>query len=345
MNLVIDDTCYAYNKIFAEFGHITALPGRDIAADNVKNADILIVRSRTQVNADLLAGSSVKFVGSAVAGLDHIDQNYLKTQNIRFFSAQGCNALAVAEFVISLIINLSFDLNFDYTQKTLGIIGVGNVGSRLNRLAQQFNIQTLLNDPMRQESEILPNFVDLNTALQADIVTFHTPLTKTGKHPTHYLLNSANFHNISPNTILINAARGGVIDEKIWQKTKTLANVIDCWENEPGINQALQNNAYLATPHIAGHSIDAKFKGSLMIYEALCQFLHHQPNPAIQNLVNPEQRNIEHHNLKDTLQTIYNFKQDALAIQDLDNFEHYRRHYPSRYEWKHFNTCITLPSL
>jgi erythronate-4-phosphate dehydrogenase len=150
---------------------------------------------------------------------------------------------------------------------------VGNVGSRLAAKAELMGIKTLLNDPPREDTEDLPEFVDLDVALSADIVTFHTPLTFDGEHPSYQLLNAKNFHNITNETIVINAARGGVIIEDIWQKTQTKVNIIDCWENEPSINQTLQKNAYWATPHIAGHSVNAKFMGSFMVYEALCKFI------------------------------------------------------------------------
>lgn len=343
MKLVIDDACYAYQEIFGDFGEITALAGRDINAQSVKDADVLIVRSRTQVNQDLLAGSKVKFVGSTVAGLDHVDQAYLKNQGITFFSAQGCNAMAVAEYVITAIVNLADELGFDYTKKTLGIIGVGNVGSRLAAKAELMGMKTLLNDPIRQEAENLPDFVDLNVALSADIVTFHTPLTKDGAHPSYQLLNASNFHCITDKTILFNAARGGIINEEIWQKTQTLVNVIDCWESEPNINQSLQKNAYWATPHIAGHSVDAKFQGSFMVYEALCDFVGVTQNTQIANLINPGQLRVNQPNLKDTLNDIYDFTQDSVAIENAGNFEYYRRNYPVRYEWHHYQSHIKLP--
>lgn len=343
MKLVIDDACYAYDIIFSDFGEITALPGRSINSTSVKDADVLIVRSRTKVNQDLLEGSKVKFVGSTVAGLDHVDQDYLKNNDITFFSAQGCNSMAVAEFVISAIVNLADELDFDYTKKTLGIIGVGNVGSRLAAKADLMGIKTLLNDPIRQENENLPNFVDLDTALSADIVTFHTPLTFDGKHPSYQLLNETNFHNITSQTIMFNAARGGVIVEDIWEKTQTKVNIIDCWENEPNINQTLQKGAYWATPHIAGHSVDAKFMGSFMVYEALCDFTSHKQDESIINLISPGVLEVEQDNLKDTLNEIYDFKQDTLAIKNIGNFEDYRRNYPVRYEWPHYSSQTALP--
>ncbi|MCH9711889.1 MAG: 4-phosphoerythronate dehydrogenase [Proteobacteria bacterium] len=343
MKLIIDDACYAYNEIFSQFGEITAMAGRDINAASVKNYDVLIVRSRTQVNEQLLKGSSIKFVGSTVAGLDHVDQDYLKKNNIKFFSAQGCNSMAVAEFVISTILNLADKHNFNYQDKTLGIVGVGNVGSRLAAKAELLGIKTLLNDPIRQDNENLTNFVDLDTALCADIVTFHTPLTFDGQYPSFKLLNQANFHHINEKTILFNAARGGVIDEQIWEKTQTLENVIDCWENEPNINKNLQQSAYIASPHIAGHSVDAKFMGSFMVYEALCDFLGEKQQESIKNLINPGVLTLKSENLLDCLNEIYNFKQDTVAIKNIENFEIYRRNYPIRYEWPHYLSKIPLP--
>ncbi|HIF47971.1 4-phosphoerythronate dehydrogenase [Candidatus Thioglobus sp.] len=343
MKLIIDDACYAYNEIFSQFGEIVTMAGRDINPESVKDADVLIVRSRTKVNEELLKGSSIKFVGSTVAGLDHVDEDYLQVNNIEFFSAQGCNSMAVAEFVIATILNLAKKHNFNYQEKTLGIIGVGNVGSRLAAKAKLLGIKTLLNDPIRRENEDLPNFVDLDTALSADIVTFHTPLTFNGDYPSFKLLNKANFHNISDQTIVFNAARGGVIAEEIWEKTQTLENVIDCWENEPNINKNLQESAYLASPHIAGHSVDAKFMGSFMVYEALCDFLNEKQQDNIKNLINPGDLSLNSNNLLDALNEVYDFKQDTVAIQNIENFEIYRRNYPIRYEWHHYSSRVSLP--
>ena len=343
MKIVIDDACYAHQEIFANLGRVIPIPGIEITKDAVKDADILIVRSRTKINKNLLDGSKVSFVGSAVAGLDHVDQNYLKEANIQFFSAQGCNAMAVAEFVITTILNLSNNFGFDIQSKTLGIIGVGNVGSRLNEKAKILGISTLLNDPPRQERGDDANFVDLETALSADIVSFHTPLDFDGNHPTYHLLNKDNFHKIKNDSIVFNAARGGVIDESIWQDKKTLANIIDCWENEPNINQKLLNSAFLATPHIAGHSIDAKFKGSYMVYEALCDFLNVEIDPKIAKMIDPGKIELTGNNLRDCLNEIYDFSKDQKALQQPNEFEKYRRNYPIRYEWHHFSSKIKLP--
>tara|TARA_Y100000385_G_scaffold286212_1_gene347759 strand:+ start:758 stop:1807 length:1050 start_codon:yes stop_codon:yes gene_type:complete len=343
MKLMIDDAVWGFSKIFSEFGEVVTLPGRQINRESLLDCDVLIVRSRTKVNQELLEGTKICFVGSTVAGLDHIDETYLYENNIAFTSAQGCNANAVAEYVISALANLAHDYSFDLTEKSLGIIGVGNVGRRLDVKAKQLGIITLLNDPPREQKEGTNGFVSLDNALNADIVTFHTPLTFKTPYPTHNLLGSHNFNLINKDTILINAARGGIIDEAIWEKIKTKANVIDCWENEPNINHTLQESAYWSTPHIAGHSIDAKFMGSFMIYKELCKFTQKPLNNEIKMLINADSMLIEEQTLHETLNSIYSFKDDDEAISDISKFEDYRRHYPERYEWRHFNTQFELP--
>ena len=343
MKLMIDDAVWGFDQIFSEFGEVVTLPGRQISNESLQDCDALIVRSRTRVDEELLRNSKIQFVGSTVAGLDHIDQPYLEDNAITLSSAQGCNANAVAEYVISAIANLSHDYNFKLSGRTLGIIGVGNVGRRLDLKAKQLGIKTLLNDPPRESREGSEHFVSLEEALGADIVTFHTPLTFSGIYSTHNLLDSHNFNHIKKDAIIINAARGGIINELIWKITPTKANIIDCWENEPNINPTLQKSAYWATPHIAGHSIDAKFMGSFMIYKELCQYLKKPLNNQIENLINPELRIIRENNLHETLNSIYSFQADDKAIQDVSNFEDYRRNYPQRFEWRHFSTQFKLP--
>jgi len=343
MKLLIDDAVLGLEEIFSEFGEIVSLPGKQIDRQSLLDCDILIVRSRTRVDKELLEGTKVRFVGSTVAGLDHIDEAYLRENNITFASAQGCNANAVAEYVISAISNIAHDYSFDLSKKTLGIIGVGHVGTRVHFKAKQLGITTLLNDPPRQEIEGKEGFVDLNTALSADIVTFHTPLIFSGSHPTHNLLGSHNFELITEDTIVINTARGGIIDENLWMKTKTKANVIDCWENEPNINTELQSSAYWATPHIAGHSIDAKYMGSYMIYKELCSFTKFPFKIEIEHLISPPTVIINKNTFHETLNAIYPFIDDDLAIKDISKFEVYRRNYPDRFEWRHFQTRYDIP--
>jgi len=348
--LIIDDAIPYAKQIFSHLGHVITVPGKSIDAETVRTADALIVRSRTQVNEALLKDSTIQFVGSTVVGLDHIDQDYLKQNNIHFYSAQGCNANSVAEFIISGLFDLAEQFNFDLTHKTLGIVGVGHVGSLVYEKAKTLGIKCLLNDPPRARqasSDQNPkSFVDLDTCLEADIITFHTPLTKTGPDATLDLLSAERFKKIRPDQILINAARGGIINEDAWSQTKTMANIIDCWVNEPYISEALYKTAYLATPHIAGHSLEAKVAGSEMVYQNLCEFwqkavkdewkteLPTSPD-AIKLLGDADSQKV----LNQLFSQTHNIHKDDQAIRDdsitevHNKYEYFRRNYPIYREW------------
>ncbi len=336
MNIVIDNAVYGYKEIFSSFGKVIALPGKEINNDIVRNAEILIIRSRTKVNEVLLKNSNVKFIGSAVAGTDHVDINYLQKNNINFSSASGCNANAVSEYVISALVNLANDFNFKLKDKTLAIIGVGNVGSKVDAKAKKLGIKTLLNDPPRKQKENLKNFVSLKDSLKADIITVHTPLTFEGEFKTYNLITEDELNKLNnKNKIIINTARGGVINENAWIKINTLANIVDCWLDEPNINTELLAKSYLATPHIAGHSIDAKFMGSYIIYKELCKFLKATIRNEIKNLIKFDSTTITADSLKKAIKQVYDFDNDDL--RNIKLFEQYRINYPRRLEWTHFN--------
>lgn len=344
--IIIDDAVAYAEPIFSTLGEVVSLPGKEINAQSVKNADALIVRSRTQVNKPLLHGSSIEFVGSTVVGLDHIDQDYLDESGINFYSAQGCNANSVSEYVLTVLFDLAELHNFHLSEKSIGIIGVGHVGKLVEQKARALNMTVRLNDPPRAEKEGTDKFVCIEEALSSDIVTFHTPLTFEGNHKTFHLLNQNNFHHIKPDTIVINAARGGIIDENIWAKTVTRANIIDCWENEPFINHELYKHATLATPHIAGHALDAKIKGSTMVYDALCKLWEIPKNEDWKACLPPQPKTIQpvvslnsQSMIDSILRECYQPKEDDLAIRSTDinevhkKFEYYRRHYPEHREW------------
>lgn len=361
--LIIDDAVPYAHEIFSHLGQVVTLPGKEIDADSVRHADALIVRSRTQVNASLLKNSAIQFVGSTVVGLDHIDQTYLHRHRIPFYSAQGCNANSVAEFIISALFDLAEHHSFELTQKTLGIVGVGNVGKLVAQKARTLGINCLLNDPPREEAEprknVLAqargeNFVSLTECLTADILTFHTPLTQTGKHKTLNLLSAERLQQIKPHQIIINAARGGIIHETAWVQTQTLANVIDCWEDEPNISPPLYQTAYLATPHIAGHSLDAKIAGSQMVYKHLCKVWNVMPQDRWQKFLPPppEPMNVtEHTTMQATLNALFRQTHDihkddqAIRAHDINEvhkkYEHYRRHFPVYREWHQHQVNVT----
>lgn len=355
--IVIDDAVPYAKAMFSHLGNVQLIPGRDIQNSDLTNAHALIVRSRTQVNKELLDNTSIEFVGSTVVGLDHIDQTYLQQHNIHFYSAQGCNANSVAEYIINNLVRLSEKYQFHLTDKSLGIIGVGNVGSRVLKKAKALGMTCLLNDPPKvaQQPELASRYTDLETCLQADIITVHTPLTKSGDYPTVNLINATRIQSLQPEQILINAARGGIIDEQAWSNQPLLANVIDCWENEPYIDETLYQQAELATPHIAGHSLDAKIAGSEMVYTALCDFWKateqsewtKQLPEAPNQLKKPNASSLQS-TLHDILQQTYQPQQDDAAIrgntlqETHKKYEFFRRNYPVHREWHRHTLPETL---
>lgn len=262
--------------IFSRFGEVRLCAGRGLSAEQLSDADVLLVRSITQVNKALLQGSQVQFVGTATIGTDHIDKAYLEDNDIAFANAPGCNADAVVEYVLSVIYQLAAKYQFDPKERTYGIIGVGNVGGRLQKRFEKLGFKVLLNDPPRAESEA--GFSDLDTLLeQADVLCLHTPLTLDGDHPTKHLLSTEQLQTLRKNAIVINAGRGPVIDNtallKVGQQRSDLLFALDVWEHEPEVNAELAARCEFVSPHIAGYSLDGKIRGTYMLYQALCKHL------------------------------------------------------------------------
>lgn len=262
--------------IFSRFGEVKLCAGRGLSAEQLSDADVLLVRSITQVNKALLQGSRVQFVGTATIGTDHIDKTYLEDNDIAFANAPGCNADAVVEYVLSVIYQLAAKYQFAPKERTYGIIGVGNVGGRLQKRFEKLGFKVLLNDPPRAESE--SGFSDLDTLLeQADVLCLHTPLTLDGDHPTKHLLSTEQLQKLGENAIVINAGRGPVIDNtallKVGQQRSDLLIALDVWEHEPAVNAELAALCEFVSPHIAGYSLDGKIRGTYMLYQALCKHL------------------------------------------------------------------------
>ena len=276
IKIVADENIPALDPLFTSIGEVKRVPGRRLSAADLEGADLLLVRSVTQVNHDLLKDSQVKFVGTATIGTDHIDQLCLQDMGISFASAPGCNADAVTEYVLSVLLHLAEEQGFLLTEKTVGIVGVGNVGSRLQARLSALGVQVMLCDPPRAMRENPEGFVPLEQLLQqADIVTLHTPLTREGDHATHHLLNSARLSQLKTNAILINAGRGAVIDNaallafSLDRDDVTL--VLDVWEHEPRVDPLLASRVKIATPHIAGYTLEGKIRGTWMLYQAYCR--------------------------------------------------------------------------
>jgi len=277
MKIIADENIPCVREAFASLGEVTLLPGRGMRPEQVRAADLLLVRSVTRVDRELLAGSRVRFVGSATIGFDHVDRDYLQAQGIGFSTAPGSNATSAAEYVVSALMVLAERRGFDPAGKTVGIIGCGNVGSRVRRKLEALGMRCLVNDPPLQAQGGHGDFVDLERVLEADVITVHVPLTRSGPHPTLHLVDAAFLARLGPGAVFINTARGAVTDnaalDSLLAARTDLAVVLDVWEGEPAINAGLLEKVDLGTPHIAGYSLDGKLRGTEMIYRAACAFL------------------------------------------------------------------------
>lgn len=275
MQIIIDKGIPFLQGVFPSEIEVKFLSPEEITADSVRKADALFVRTRTRINKELLHGSQVRFVATATIGFDHIDQDYCREAGIHWVSCPGCNAQAVCDYVEEAIasFNSSPFRGRSGGGFTVGIVGYGHVGKLVAQMAERKGYKVLLSDPP------LGIGMSLNElAPQCDVLTFHTPLTHEGEHPTYHLCNADILRLCKPNALIINAARGGIIDEQallpclITSSPHRLIASIDCWENEPLLNQALLEKVDLASFHIAGYSIEGKMRASEMCLQAFCEF-------------------------------------------------------------------------
>ncbi|RUR38021.1 4-phosphoerythronate dehydrogenase PdxB [Vreelandella populi] len=361
MKLIVDANIPAAERCFGEFGSITRVPGREINAEHVKDADALIVRSITQVNEALLADSSLCFVGTCTIGTDHIDHAALAARNIEFASAPGCNAEAVVDYVLSSLLTLAERAGWPLLSRTVGVVGVGNVGSRLLARLKALGVNTLACDPPRAEQEGEQGFVSLDTLIdRCDILCLHTPLVKDGPHATYQLLNAQIINELAPGTVLLNAGRGDCIDERALRGRLMgkgdITAVLDVWENEPGIDAGLRDLVALATSHIAGHSLDGKLRGTWMIQQALARHterpIHNTfadicPLPVLGSLHLQEALPVEDA-LRLCVRAVYDVRRDHDSLQRQvlqqgirQGFDDCRANYPLRREFATLNVQLS----
>ncbi|OQA01645.1 MAG: Erythronate-4-phosphate dehydrogenase [Planctomycetes bacterium ADurb.Bin401] len=276
MKIIADENIPFVKECFISTGDVATVHGRKISKDILRDADALLVRSITKVNKDLLEGTNIKFVATATIGFEHIDIEYLKSKNIGFASAPGSNANSVAEYVTSALLNLAEKYNFDISKKSIGIVGVGNVGSRVEKKAKALRMKVVLNDPPLQRQTGDKKYSPLKEIFDCDIVTLHTPLTREGIDKTYHLADDEFYAKLKNGAIFFNTCRGSVHETAALKKTiiskKLTACVLDVWENEPDIDLELLDIVDFGTPHIAGYSYDGKVIGMIMIYQAFCRF-------------------------------------------------------------------------
>jgi erythronate-4-phosphate dehydrogenase len=352
-------------RAFASLGEVQLLPGRGMQAEQVRDAELLLVRSVTRVDASLLEGSSVRFVGSATIGFDHVDRNYLQQRHIGFATAPGSNATSAAEYVVSALLVLSARQGFELAGKTVGIIGCGNVGSRVRQRLAVLGMHCLVNDPPLQASAAHDDFVSLDEALQADIVTLHVPLIKSGPYPTLHLVDEAVLGRLKAGAVFINTSRGAVTDNRALDERLVrhddLSVVLDVWENEPAISASLLQKVDLGTPHIAGYSYDGKLRGTEMIYRAACDYfaepVQWQAADEVKRAASIDLRDMDAGDLlalaSQAVLACYDVRQDdarlraTLSLPDAQRaaaFDRLRKDYPVRREFSESSVLLREPA-
>lgn len=339
MKIVADNTVPYLKGIAEPIADVTYLTSKEFTPEQIHNADALIVRSIDKCTRELLEGSQVKLITSATIGFDHIDTQYCEEAGITWKNSPGCNAVSVAQYILAGLIILSLVRKEKLQGKTIGIIGVGHVGKEVQKLCTAFGLNVLLNDPPRAEIEGQKEFVSLDTiAEQADIITFHTPLTKTGRYATFHLAGKDFFSKLKKNPWFINASRGAVHDTEAllqaYQTGKISEMIIDCWENEPTINLELLSHTTIATPHIAGFSADGKANGTRMCLEHIESFFHLRFDkiknvvpPALENPIIDLDKFTENRIEQAVLKSFNPLYVDKMLRENPNKFEWYRNNY------------------
>ncbi|MDB6368122.1 4-phosphoerythronate dehydrogenase PdxB [Photorhabdus bodei] len=355
MKILVDENMPYADQLFQQLGDVHAIPGRPVPEGVLDNADAFMVRSVTKVNEELLEGSTVKFIGTATAGTDHVDQSWLSQAGIGFSAAPGCNAIAVVEYVFSALMLLAERDNFELKDKVVGIIGVGNVGRRLAERLAVLGIRTLLCDPPRAARGDVGEFCPLEKLVkEADILTFHTPLNLSGPYKTHHLVDAELLSALPDNRILINASRGEVIDNQallaVLKRGKKLSVVLDVWEPEPDLSLPLLELVDIGTPHIAGYTLEGKARGTTQVFEAYCEFLGQPRKVALSDLL-PEpdfswvtlHGNVTQSTLKRLMHLVYDVRRDDTPLRQVagqkGQFDYLRKNYLERREWSSLTVC------
>ena len=362
MRLVADSKIPFAREAFDQFGEVVTLDTREITPVSVRTADVVLVRSETKVDRALLDGSNVKFVGTATIGTDHVDIDYLAGRGIGFSSAPGSNANSVAEYIVAALSELSARYDFRLKGMVLGVVGVGNIGSRVVRYAQALGMNVLQNDPPRARQTGLPQFLPLDDLMGCDVLTLHVPLSRTGPDATFHFFNRDRIRKLKQGSILINTSRGPVVETDALKNALSLrhlrACVLDVWEHEPCIDAELLRMSELGTPHISGYSFDGKVNGTRMLYEALCRHLG-QPavwdqrvsfgtevNPSASVAVDASSPEVI---LRKAVQQCYDIERDDRSLRGVLNvpedgrgsyFQNLRARYPRRREF--FNSKVML---
>ncbi len=351
IKIVADDKIPFLNGALEPFAEVLYYPGKEISNEILRNADALITRTRTLCNKELLDGTKVKFIATATIGFDHIDTQYCKSKNIQWTNAPGCNSASVMQYIASALVRLSIKYGFNFSEKTIGIIGHGNVGSKVSKLASALGFRVLVNDPPLQRAGLLEKHVSLDEIKEkADIITFHVPLNKQGIDKTLHLVDQNFLNTLKPSTILINSSRGNIVDNNALKEAlknrRIKGAILDVWENEPNIDIELLDLVDYATPHIAGYSADGKANGTAMSVQAISDFFGfglknwfpaNIPAPSNPFLVIDYHEKTEMEIYSEAILATYNIKADDERLKkSVGTFEKQRGDYPLRREFENY---------
>ncbi len=351
MKIVADDKIPFLKGVLEPFADIIYLPGREITRRVLIDADALIIRTRTKCSEDLLNGTPVKFIGTATIGFDHIDIEYCRKKNIFWTNAPGCNSSSVQQYIAAALLKMASEFRLNLKDTTIGIVGIGNVGSKVEKLARIIGMNVLRNDPPRARSEGEKDYVSLGRILyESDIVTLHVPLNFVGQDCTYHLFNGRAFKKLKKNSWFINASRGEVVEtaalKKVLDSGKLGGAILDVWENEPDIDLELMSKTFLATPHIAGYSTDGKANGTSIVINSLCRHFNlplKEWYPG--DVPGPEKPFItinckglgDEDILREAVFQTYNIDEDNIKLRfNPADFEKQRGDYPLRREFKAF---------
>ena len=343
--------------VLEPFVDIQYLNPSDITHNIIKDKDALIIRTRTHCNSELLEGTNVKFIATATIGYDHIDAEYCKRKNIKWINAPGCNSISVMQYMASALLTLAAKKELDLANLTIGIVGVGNVGSKVARLSKILGMNVLLNDPPRARNESSKGFVNLDELIsQSDIITFHVPLIKEGEDKTHHMADNNFFSKFKNNKIIFNTSRGPVVETNSLtdaiKNGKVNAAVLDVWEHEPNIDRELLSMVDIATPHIAGYSADGKANGTSVCVRNIASFFNldidknwfprELPAPDNSNEIFIDcEKQKEQEILYKVLTSTYDIMKDDKTLRNsVETFEKQRGNYPVRREFPFYKIDI-----
>jgi len=362
MRIVADESIPYVGRCFSSLGKVVLLPAGQIDRVAVAGADVLLVRSVTRVNEALVGGSGVRFVGTATIGFDHIDLGFLRRCGIGFASAPGSNANSVAEYVAAALLEVAESREIVLDGQSIGIIGVGNVGSRVAQKAERLGMRVLLNDPPLARQICDERYLAIEELFDCDFITLHTPLTFTGADKTFHLADERFFDSLKNGCVFLNSSRGAVADTKALkeaiERKQLQAAVVDVWENEPDIDCELMEIADIGTPHIAGYSLDGRIAGMITIYQAVCRYfgleMEHSPEsflpaPMVPRLHVDCSSGGQQAALRKAVKSIYDIGQDDANLRRMLEvpvgrrgayFSRLRREYPVRREFH--NTQVVV---